>query len=344
LAVDAADLVPISFGDASNVRKGQFVIALGNPYAIARDGQASASWGIVANLARKAPPLPDWNRAARKSTLHHFGTLIQTDAKLNLGTSGGPLLNFRGEMIGLCVSLAALSGYEQPAGYAIPADETFQRALAMLKQGREVEYGFLGITPGSPDSGDPAHKLYGARVDRVWPGTPADRYGLNNGDLITAINGKSIYDADGLMLEVGRQPVEADVRLSVLRSGRHREVEVILTKFRVRGRKIASAPQAEWRGIMVDYPTAMADPNEWASLETPLMKFDDGVIVTHVKENSAAWQAGLRPKHVISHMGTTRVRRPSEFHAAAADKSGPVALRLTAERDQVRMLTVAPDS
>jgi S1-C subfamily serine protease len=344
LAVDAADLVPISIGDASTVRKGQLVIALGNPYAIARDGQASASWGIVANLARKAPPLPDLNMAAGKSTLHHFGTLIQTDAKLNVGTSGGPLLNFRGEMIGLCISLAALSGYEQSAGYAIPADETFQRALATLKQGQEVEYGFLGITPGSPGSEDAAIGLHGARVDRVWPGTPADRYGLNNGDLITAVNGKSIYDADGLMLEVGRQPVEADVRLSVLRNGRRRDVEVVLTKYHVRGLKIASAPQARWRGITVDYPTALVDPNEWASLETPLASFDDGVIVTTVEENSPAWRAGFRPKHVISHVGSTRVRSPREFYAAAADKSGPVPLRLTAENDQVRSLTVVPGS
>src|SRR3972149_8527359 len=107
LAIQAADLEPIPFGEASTLKRGQFVIALGNPYAIARDGQVSASWGIVANLARKAPPVPDESQPTGKSTLHHFGTLIQTDAKLNLGTSGGPLLNLKGEMVGLTPALAA---------------------------------------------------------------------------------------------------------------------------------------------------------------------------------------------------------------------------------------------
>ena len=80
--------------------------------------------------------------------------LIQTDAKLNLGTSGGALLNLKGEMIGLTTSLAATAGYEQAAGYAVPVDETFRRIVETLKEGREVEYGFLGVVPaerrGSP--------------------------------------------------------------------------------------------------------------------------------------------------------------------------------------------------
>ncbi len=90
----AEDFAVMPLGEGSKLRKGQIVIALGNPYAIARDGQASASWGIVANLQLKAPPSSD---ERPRSTLHHYGTLIQTDAKLNLGTSGGALLNLKGE-------------------------------------------------------------------------------------------------------------------------------------------------------------------------------------------------------------------------------------------------------
>ncbi len=96
LSIDAHDLPAIKFGDAANLKKGQIVIALGNPYAIARDGQASASWGIIANFERKAPPSPDDAATSGKRTLHQFGTLIQTDAKLNLGTSGGALHQSQG--------------------------------------------------------------------------------------------------------------------------------------------------------------------------------------------------------------------------------------------------------
>ena len=147
LAIEATDLPPISFGNADELKKGQIVIGLGNPYAIARDGQPSAAWGIVANLQRKAPATPSESDPTGRPALYHYGTLIQTDAKLGLGTSGGPLLNLRGEMVGLSVALAATAGYESAGGYAIPVDATFRRAVETLKRGREVEYGFLGIQP-----------------------------------------------------------------------------------------------------------------------------------------------------------------------------------------------------
>ena len=111
--VDALDFPPIVLGDGASLRKGQIVLSLGNPYGIAADGQANACWGIVSNLARKAPPVPDELDVSGKPTIHHFGTLIQTDAKLNWGTSGGALLNLRGEMVGLVTSLPMTPGYEE---------------------------------------------------------------------------------------------------------------------------------------------------------------------------------------------------------------------------------------
>ncbi len=136
LEIDAKDLKPIVLGDASTLKKGQIAIALGNPYAIARDGQASASWGIIANIARKAAPLTSEDGTRKqKDKLYHFGTLIQTDAKLNLGTSGGALVNLKGEMIGLTTSMAAISGYEQAAGYAIAVDDVFRQALRVASGG-----------------------------------------------------------------------------------------------------------------------------------------------------------------------------------------------------------------
>ena len=126
LAIEAVDLPPIRFGDGTGVKKGQIVVTLGNPHAVARDGQASAGWGIVSNLARKASPVPAGPDDTGKPSLHHYGTLIETDAKLNRGASGGPLLNLRGEMVGLCVALGTAVGYQSAATYAIPLDETFR--------------------------------------------------------------------------------------------------------------------------------------------------------------------------------------------------------------------------
>ena len=260
LGIDGADaasanLVPIRLGDAASLRKGQIVITLGNPHAIAHDGQASAAWGIVANMARKPPGDTDDADPTAKRSLHHFGTLIQTDIHLHEGSGGGPLVNLRGEMVGLCAILGNAPGCETSQGLAIPVDKTFRRALEVLKQGREVEYGFLGIRPINLATQQLTAGLHGTRVEAIVPGTPAARFGLRGSDIITAVNGKPIYDADGLVLEVGRLPVEATARLAVLRNGSKVDVDVTLSKYPVRGKKVVTVRDDAWRGLRVDYPS-----------------------------------------------------------------------------------------
>ena len=259
LAIAATDLPAVSFGNGDELKKGQIVIGLGNPYAIARDGQSSAAWGIVANLQRKAPATPSESDATGRPALYHYGTLIQTDAKLGLGTSGGPLLNLRGEMVGLSVALAVAAGYETAGGYAIPVDAAFRRAVETLKRGREVEYGFLGIQPMNLAEEEVLRGVQGTRVLQVIPGTPAARFGLRAGDVIAAVDGTPLHDADGLVLNVGKLPADAVARLSVWRSGTMRTVSVELSKYAVRGRKIVTETDPPWRGLRVEYPTAVVD-------------------------------------------------------------------------------------
>ncbi|MGC4006306.1 MAG: trypsin-like peptidase domain-containing protein [Pirellulales bacterium] len=216
LEIDAQDLAPIALGDASTLKKGQFVVALGNPYAIARDGSPSAAFGLIANLGRRLPTDSSPNGPGRDK-LYHYGMLIQTDAKLNLGTSGGALLNLKGEMIGLTTSLAALSGYEQAAGYALPTDETFRRVVDVLKQGREVEYGFLGVKPENLTDDERTYAKIGVRVSDVVNGTPAQRYGLQVGDIVTHVGPAEIRDIDDIVLKVGQFPVETTIPVKFLR-------------------------------------------------------------------------------------------------------------------------------
>lgn len=338
LAIEAADLTPLVFGDAAGLRKGKIVVALGNPFAIARDGQASASWGIVANLARKAPPAPDESDPVGKTTLHHFGTLIQTDVRLNSGTGGGPLLNLKGEMIGLITSLPPVAGYEQAAGYAYPVDETFRRAVELLKRGREVEYGFLGIYPESPTPSEVLKGMQGARVKSLKVGTPAHRYGLKPNDLITSVNGTPIYDADGLVLEVGRMPVESVVCLGVVRESDRLDVDVTLTKYPVRGKKIITAPAPSWRGMRIDYPTALPESANRLGAESPVV--DRSVVVTEVEPGTPAWRAGLRPGMFISRVDQMPVRTPKEFQTAVAGKSGPIQVFLADGPGETSVRTV----
>ncbi|HWB13782.1 MAG TPA: trypsin-like peptidase domain-containing protein [Pirellulales bacterium] len=333
----SGDFVPIEFGDAALLKKGQIVIALGNPYAIARDGQVSASWGIVANLSRKAAsPVEDETH----KTLHDYGTLIQTDARLNLGTSGGALVNLRGEMVGLTTSLAATSGFEQAAGYAIPIDKPFQRIIQTLKEGREVEYGLLGININHAGPSPDQH-VQGVVVGSAIPGGPAWKAKLQPRDIITHVDGKPIYDFDGLRVHVSRLPPETIVTLTVRRPDQNATLKrrTMLSKYPVELPQTFTTRPASWRGATIDYrrpgrrDVAVLSPAA-EDLSTPC------VAVREIEEGSLAWTSGLRQGMLISQVGSTAVETPGEFRKAVASQTGPITLQLVAADGSKHTLTV----
>ena len=172
------------FGDARDLKKGQFVIALGNPYAIARDGQPSAAWGIVSQSAsgKRRRREPARGPASGRETLHHWGTLIQTDARLELGTSGGALVNLKGEMVGLTTSLAALAGYERPGGFAFPVDDDFPPCGGSHSKSGGCRTMDFSASRRRHLAGDERQRgRAGALVDDVVPATPAAPGGAQGG-------------------------------------------------------------------------------------------------------------------------------------------------------------------
>ena len=332
------NLTPIRLGNAASLRKGQIVVTLGNPYAIARDGQASAGWGIVSNLGRKTPPAREADPGS-EPLLQRYGGLIQTDARLHLGASGGPLLNLKGEMVGLCVSTVAMAGFESPAGYAIPVDDMFRRVLDVLKQGREAEYGYLGIHPYNlkPAQAAQLHDrdLQGIQI-RIEPYSPAAQAKLRDDDIITTVNGRPIYEPDGLVLEVGRLPVESVVKLGVFRDDKVQTIDVVLSKFPVRGRKIVTVRADAWRGMRVDYASAFLEADQ------PLRLTDEAVVVMDVDPNTPAAQSGVKKGMLISQVDGRAVRTPRDFQAAIAEKSGAVQLKLVVSDPSSSLLVVPP--
>jgi serine protease Do len=320
---DAA-LVPMPLGDSTGLKRGQIVVTLGNPYAIARDGVPSASWGIVSNLGRKIAPDP-----TGRSTIHQYGALIQTDAKLNLGGSGGALVTLDGEMVGLVTSQAALAGYESPAGYAIPVDDLFRRAVDQLRTGREVAYGFLGVAPQNLPEEELARGRFGVSVDDVTPGAPAARGQIRRNDVITHINGRVIHDADELFLTAGRLPAGAEVEIALLRGDRPQRVRTTLAKYPVAGRQVVTAPRSSWRGIEVDYATTLLDVRPGSLGQRRSLPAEACVGVVRVDEGSPAWTAGFRVGDFISHVGATAVATPEEFQREVDGASGEVTLRKT---------------
>ncbi len=330
LAVDAHDLVPITFGDGSKLKKGQIVIALGNPYAIARDGEVSASWGIVANLARKDAPTP----ALRDDVLvrekvdvapvrhpdpdrrqieygHQRRGLVEPQGRNDRPDRG---LGFHGRLREI--------GRLRPAGRRrLPA------RVKTLKEGREVEYGLLGVrTQALPrDQGNLSRR--GVVVESVVPGTPADRAGFLPGDLITQVDDHEIVEPDDLLLAIGRLPADGSAWVTIERGGRRQALAVHeLSKYHVKGHLIVTNLPPAWRGLRVDYVTNTPDFDR----KIQQRNVDpSSVLISEVEENSPAWHQGLRPNMMISHVAGNPVGKPKQFREAVAGKSGPVRLRLS---------------
>jgi S1-C subfamily serine protease len=318
-----ASLPAISLGDATALRKGQIVVAVGNPYAIASDGQPTASWGIITNLARKAPAGTNLNDAPgpyndHRTTLHHLGTLIQTDAKLGWSAGGGALVNHRGELIGVTTTAATIAGHEQPAGYAIPLNPLMRRVIDALKQGREVEYGMLGVGFGQTVVDAAPERSPRLSVAQVYPGSPAARAGLQTGDIIKRVGGRPVDDVDAVQLAISALPPSTTTMIEYERDGRAATATVTLAKLAVAGRKIVTDRPDPWRGIHVDYATAFDAPQLAQAIASGAYDAQGCVLVTEVEPQSIAWRAGVRPGMFISHVGGRRVTTPDEFRAAAS--------------------------
>src|SRR5262249_4203634 len=153
---------------------------------------------------------------------------------------GGALLNLRGELIGLTTNAATIAGHEQPAGYAIPINTTTRRIIDTLKQGREVEYGMLGVGFGQLAL-DSAVNL-GSRLTLVpvFAGGPAARAGLALGDIVTRVAQQPVEDVDAVQLAISRLPPTSVTTVDYIRNGQPGTANVTLAKLAVAGKKIAS--------------------------------------------------------------------------------------------------------
>ncbi len=313
----------IRLGDAAALRKGHLVVAIGNPYAIVTDGQPTASWGIVTNLARKAPPGTNFNDTPgpyndHRTTLHHLGTLIQTDARLGWSAGGGALINSRGELVGVTTTAATIAGHEQPAGYAIPINTVMRRVIDALKQGREVEYGMLGVGFGQTVVDASRGGRGRLAVSQVYQGGPAARGGLQAGDIITRVGVRPVDDVDAVQLAISALPPATTTTIEYQRGERTATATVTLAKLAVAGKTIAATRPDGWRGIRVDYATALGATQLAEAISSGAYDPEGCVLVTEVEPESDAWRAGVRPGMFISHVAGERVSTPREFRAAAS--------------------------
>jgi serine protease Do/serine protease DegQ len=298
LQIDARSLTALRFGDSDQLRVGDYVIAIGNPFGI---GQTVTS-GIVSALGRTG------------LSPEGYEDFIQTDASINPGNSGGALVNMRGELVGINSAILGPTGGNIGIGFAVPANMARTVMNQIVRHG-EVRRGRLGIemvdlTPELAKNFG-VTSLDGAVIAGVQPGSPAQRAGLREGDVITALGGRPIRNAPELRARLGLTSVGEEVELRVTRGGTTRAVRVQI-----------AAPQEPAGGE--GQPVAQLPGLRVLEIErgSPLYQRVQGVIVTAVERNSRAWQAGFRPADIIYAVNRRRVRTLAELQAALRVEGG----------------------
>ncbi|HEV2135321.1 MAG TPA: Do family serine endopeptidase [Terracidiphilus sp.] len=211
IKIDASNLPTISWGDSAGLKPGEAVMAFGNPFG---ELTFSVTRGIVSAVHRSVNPGKN-NRTPRD--------YIQTDAAINPGNSGGPLVDARGQVIGIDTFIFTSSGSFAGAGFAIPANLAQHSVNEIIKTGK-VEHGFLGI---GITNVDPQNAKFfnvptasGALVNQVNPDTPASSAGFKQGDVVRTVNGKNITDATDLQVQVSEMAPGTPITLGILRDGK----------------------------------------------------------------------------------------------------------------------------
>jgi serine protease Do len=300
LKIDAEKLPAITIGDSSQVQVGDYALAIGNPFGV---GQ-TVTMGIVSATGRGGLGIEDYE------------DFIQTDAPINPGNSGGALINDRGELIGINTAILSRSEGNQGIGFAVPVNLARQVMDQILKNGK-VTRAYLGIVPQAvtPAIAKAFHttEMSGALVGDVSPNSPAERAGIQKGDIIMDVNGKPVSDPNQLRMSISMMQPGTTVKVKVLREGKPVQFDIKLDELPVKQeRASAEKPGAEGglQGVEVENLSAQD------AQELKLPARTGGVVVTAVDPSSQAAEAGLKRGDVIQEVNRKPVRNANEFDQA----------------------------
>ena len=307
--VNAKGLPVAPLGDSDGVEVGDWVIALGYPLHLG----STATAGIVSAKGR-SPGVIRRNSEA-SAPLEDF---IQTDAAINPGNSGGPLVNLRGEVVGINTAIASPTGYFSGYGFAVPASLAKRVAEDLIAHG-VVRRPRLGVQIADVDPADAEvyglDRPVGVEVVRVEPDGPGARGGLRLGDVIVGVDGEAVETTSRLMELLARRQPGEEVALDVVRYGERTRVKVELGAFDAPARAAAGAgPARDADALRLGF-TAV----ELSAAQARRMGFDGpGVVVESVDETSAAARAGLAPGMRIESVNGRQVRNMDDLRKAVA--------------------------
>jgi len=314
LKVETTGLRPVSIGDARSLRPGQWVVAIGSPFGF----DYSVTAGIVSGVNRRS-----------MDPGQQYVPFIQTDVAINRGNSGGPLLNTRGEVVGVNSQIFSNTGGFIGVSFAIPVDVAMNTARQLRESG-EVRRGILGVQIGEVtreralELGLP--RPVGAFVSGVITGSAANKAGILPGDVITAFNGREVLNASDLPPQVGLLAPGSRATVTLRRNGGSRELVVTLDALD------AAAPTAN---IPAPQPAAapsnplglVVEPLDAATRQSLALEAGEGVRVARVG-SALARQAGLAPGDVVLAVNGTSVATAAAFDTALGKMKSGDRLRL----------------
>jgi serine protease Do len=306
LKVNATDMASVPWGDSREVRPGETVLAFGNPYGF----RFTVTRGIVSAINRANPDATDPSKP---------GQFIQTDAAINPGNSGGPLVDARGEVIGINTFLVSPSGTFSGMGFAIPTQIVKPTVDTLIRDGK-VSHGRIGIeiSDVTPENakffGDSA--AMGGVVTQVEPDSPGAKAGLQIGDVITEIDGQKVNDAGDLQVRIGLKKPGTKVELTLLRNGKTMTVPVTLEELGARSNDGDSSGEGQGK---MRWGLGLGDltPDTRDQLQVP--RDIHGAVVEQVQPGSSADNAGLQEGDIILEVNRHKVQTPADVKQALSN-------------------------
>lgn len=304
------ELTPLTLGDSDDVQVGEYVMAVGNPF-----GQGhSVTHGIISAKGRPAPDFP-------------LARYLQTDAPINPGNSGGPLMNLKGEVIGINNAIEARA---QGIGFAIPIS-LVKSVLTQLKTKGVVARGFIGVlveplTPEIAAKLGVSKDLHAPFVSQVNPGGPADKAGLENYDVILDFNGKAIRNGEDLVVAVTAAPVGSTVPVKISRNGKEQTVQIKVAQRpgveELAQGEVPKPKKKKGQKVKPSVDTGMELDTLSSDIakELGLPENAKGVVVTNVAYDSAADKAGLVKGDVIVEVDRKAVKSVDNFYSVVKEK------------------------
>jgi serine protease Do len=323
--IDVTGLPSVKIGDANRLRAGEWVMAIGSPFGL----ENTVTAGIV---------------SAKQRETGDFLPLIQTDVAINPGNSGGPLLNLRGEVVGINSQIYSRSGGYQGISFAIPIDEAIRVADSLRSMGRVIR-GRIGVAIG-PVSKDVAESIglgkpVGAFVRSVEPGAPADKGGVEAGDIITKVDGKLVEKSADLPRLIGATKPGSKTTLQVFRGGKTRDLSVAVVELEPTERTAAAAKAPEAAASTAPKTAIGVTVEDLTDAQRKDMKVRGGVRIESVE--GAGARAGLQPGDIVLSVDNADVSDAKQFNAAVAKADKSKALNMLVRRgDGANYVLVKP--